>query len=723
MSSIDLSTQTFSNSWYRVYELRCALRPSVKASKQIFGGEVWIILRDAMSNEWFRVSPEAYAFLGRLKLEKTVEATWYTLVEEKPETSLSQEEIVQLLGQLHLANMLVYDQISDAESFFERFTTKKRKERLTTLMGFLSIKVPLLDPDRALNRALPFIKFLFSPFGVAAYFLLLALGLITAIEHHERLFESSQGILAPDNLLLLYLGFAIAKVIHELGHAALCKFYGGEVHILGLMFILFTPIPYCDASASWGFRQKYERLLVGAAGMICELAVASIALLIWASTAPGTINALCYNVVFAASVSTILFNANPLLRFDGYHMLVDLLNLPNLFANSRNQLKYLISRYILRIPLSAPSAQSFRESWILPVYGVVSLSYWLVLMIGIVTFVANQYLDLGMLMAMALVVMIAIIPLFKLVKYLALDDSLSRIRSRTLAICATIVLAILIPASLIPMPYHVRVNGIIEASVARKIFSPSNGYIVETSPRNGTALVTNQTLFFLDNPELDFQIQSASAKKRELLEQLQQALVQTRSNVLPIKEQLRAVEQHLNNLLQQQGDLHITTPIDGAWTGAQEANLHEGSFLPRGSYLGIVTQSASWRFVGVLKQVETFVFSSTIQEASIKVHGQEATTLQTDVPLIIPFDNGRLPSTALGMPGGGEIAVDPSDPQGLTAAEPFFRVEANIDPNDINNARLMHGAMATMLLTLPSEPLLTQFSRQIRQYMQTNFRI
>jgi putative peptide zinc metalloprotease protein len=239
--------------------------------------------------------------------------------------------------------MLIYDQFSNSDSFFERFSTKAKRQKRALLVGFLSIKIPLFDPNRALDASLPLIKVMFGPVGLMLYLLLATAGAITFMQNAEALFASTEGILAPGNLFLLYIGFAFAKTIHEIGHASLCKFHGGEVHILGIMLLIFTPVPYVDASASWGFRSRGERLSVAAAGVLFELAVAAMALIVWAHTAPGTLNSLAYNVVFTASVSTLLFNLNPLLRFDGYHILVDLLDMPNLFANSRMHLSTFVS--------------------------------------------------------------------------------------------------------------------------------------------------------------------------------------------------------------------------------------------------------------------------------------------------------------------------------------------------------------------------------------------
>jgi putative peptide zinc metalloprotease protein len=721
MSAIDLSEQTFSNAWYRVADLRCALRASVSARRQTFGKEVWMVLKEDINSEWFRVSPEAYQFLATLSLERTVSEAWHLTLERDHDFTLSQEEVVQLLGQLHLANMLTYDQFSNADSFFERFRTKDKRQKLALLAGFLSIKLPLFDPNRALNASLPLIRVMFGPLGLGLYGLLILAGAVTFTQNSNALFASTQGILAPDNLFLLYLGFAFAKVIHELGHAALCKHHGGDVHVLGVMLLIFTPIPYVDASASWGFRTRAERLSVAAAGVLFELAVASCALLIWANTAPSTLNALSYNIVFTASVSTLLFNSNPLLRFDGYHVLVDALDMPNLFNNSRAQLKYLGQRYLLLMRSATPAAQSPREAWILPIFGVLSLSYWVVLMIGIVTFVANQYLGLGILMAVLLVGMLFLLPVFKFIKFLVSDRALQGNRIRTIGLTALLIAMLAAPLTLVPLQQTVRVSGVVEAQQARRVFAQARGEIQVRPPPNGSWVQRGALLLELIDPELDFQVASNQARKQQLYSQLQESISINRANIDPLREQIAALETYLQRLAQQQAALQVRAPIDGYWTAAT-APLHLGQALPRGTPLGVVTQPQAWRFIGVLPQVESYVFDTKIESASLKVEGQAAHTLAAVNPAIIPFDNGALPSRALGMAGGGDIAIDPADPQGLTAAEPFFRIEASV-LNIGQEVHMMHGALATMRLTLPKLPLAQQLKLKVQQYLQRRFRL
>jgi len=246
---------------------------------------------------------------------------------------------------------------------------------------------------------------------------LLLLGLKALVDESYHLFDQSAGLLAPANLGLLYVGMVLAKLVHEFGHAAACKRYGGEVHKMGVMLLMFAPLPYMDATASWGFRSRAQRMLVGASGVLSELAVAAVAAMVWANTAPGVINALAYNVIFVASVSTVLFNLNPLMRFDGYHMLVDFLDVPNLFQRSRDQLKYLGEFWVLGIKTAQPVARTSNEAVLLPLYGVISLGYWVGLMSTIIFFIAEQYLDLGVALAWLMFFSIVVMPVFKFGKF------------------------------------------------------------------------------------------------------------------------------------------------------------------------------------------------------------------------------------------------------------------------------------------------------------------
>ena len=191
-------------------------------------------------------------------------------------------------------------------------------------MNILFLEYHYLTSDRFLNRILPIIKLTISPLGFLIWFSVLLSGIKLSIDNFSELNLQSQSILSPSNIILLYISVLLIKMLHELGHSFAVKRFGGEVHTIGLMFLIFNPLPYMDASAAWSFRNKWHRVFVGLAGMITEIFTAACAAIIWANTGPGLVHSICYNLMFIASISTIIFNINPLLRFDGYYILSDL---------------------------------------------------------------------------------------------------------------------------------------------------------------------------------------------------------------------------------------------------------------------------------------------------------------------------------------------------------------------------------------------------------------
>jgi putative peptide zinc metalloprotease protein len=319
-----------SDSWFRIAGQRVALRPHIRVFRQRFRGERWFVLHDPFNNQYFRLRPAAWEFVTRLGLDRTVDAVWNEVVERDPVEAPGQEEVLRLLAQLYRSNLLHSTIAPDTAKLFERYRKRRQRETRTYLQNIMFARIPLFDPDALLKRLVPVVKPVIGVSGFLVWLAVVLAALKVVVDHAGVLFGQAQGVLAAANLPWLYVGLVLVKLVHEFGHAIVCRRYGGEVHTMGVMFLLFTPVPYMDATSSWSFRSRWHRALVGASGMIAELFVAALATFVWAQTAPGAVNSIAYNIMFVASVSTVLFNANPLLRFDGYYILSDLLDIPNL---------------------------------------------------------------------------------------------------------------------------------------------------------------------------------------------------------------------------------------------------------------------------------------------------------------------------------------------------------------------------------------------------------
>jgi putative peptide zinc metalloprotease protein len=405
---------TFSESWYRVAELRAKLRSSAHIFRQFYRGERWYVVRDPAGNQFHRLSDAAYRFVGLLDGRRTVAEAWELVGGQLADDAPTQPEVIQILSQLYSANLLEADISPDATVLLRRHKQLQKRQMQGRLMNVLFPRIPLWDPDRFLKRWMPVMGLLLSKFGAILWMVVVAAGLfILTSRGWDKLFAATSSATDPGNWFFLWVTFVLIKFIHECGHAFACRRFGGEVHEMGIMFLVFVPTPYVDASTAWAFASRWQRMFVGAAGMIFELFVASIMAFVWANTNETSIwNQLAFNAMLIASVTTIIFNANPLLRYDGYYMLSDWLEIPNLQQRSTEYALGLIKRHIFRVKLQQPLPPLGQRAWML-VYAICSSIYRVFVGIAIILFVAFKVPVLGVLMAIGGVVTWLVMPVVK----------------------------------------------------------------------------------------------------------------------------------------------------------------------------------------------------------------------------------------------------------------------------------------------------------------------
>lgn len=712
---------TFSESWYRIAGQRISLRGGINVRRQNFRGERWYVLENPINNQFFRLRPAAYEFVARLRPEKTVQEAWQECLDKAPDEAPGQEAVIQLLSQLYFANLLQYDLAEDSAQLFERYSKRKQREVRARLTNLMFMRFPLLDPDRFLKATLPVVGKLISPLGGLLWLIVIIFGLKMVADNFDAIKDQSQSVLAPDNLLLLYAGMVIVKTIHEFGHAYFCRKFGGEVHVMGVMLMIFTPAPYMDATSSWAFRSRWKRILVGAAGMIVELFVAAIATFIWVKTGPGTIHNLAYNMMFVASVSTIVFNINPLLRFDGYYILSDLVDIPNLHQRALQQLKFFSERYLFGLKKVESPANNRREGFWLSIFGVTSGIYRVVVFAGVLLVIADRFLLLGLIMAAVCFISWVTVPTIKFIRYLGSSPKLERHRPRAIAVSAAIAAGILVFLQLIPFPSHFRAQGLLQARERMEVANNVSGIVEKLPASPGQLVAKDQSLVQLRNPELDLDIAHSRAKYEEVQARLRQAMQEATPNLKPLSHMLESITNRLIKLEADQRALILRAPYDGVWV-APRLEDHLGRWIVRGTPLGLVINSNAFEFTATVRQEDAdALFGQINPSAEIRLRGQAAQTLAVAKWKVIPGEQRTLPSSVLGWHGGGELQVSPQDPQGRKAAEPFFEVHADVTP--AAGATLLDGRTGKIRFDLQSEPLLPRWIRQLQQLFQKRYQL
>ena len=727
---------TFHEAWYRVADLRPRLLAGVRIRRQYFRGQLWYVLENPASSEFARMDENAYRFAGALDGRKTVSEVWRLCNEHLGDAAPTQGEAIQLLGQLHAMNLLYVDLPPDAEGLLNRYRRRVQREVLGYLSNLLFLRIPLFDPDPLLDRWVGLVGPIYSWIGFLLWLALLGTGVYFVVGSFSELIAQSADVLNPGNLVFLYLSFVVVKVCHEFSHAFACKRYGrlnqsaGEVHSMGVMFLVLFPLPYVDASSAWSFRNKWHRAIVGMAGVLAELAVASVAAVVWSQTSTGTVHIIAYNVIFIASISTLLFNGNPLLRFDAYYVLSDLIEIPNLALRSRNYLYYLVRRYAWGIKKIQNPAYSLGERvWFLA-YGPASTGYRIFISIRILLFLNNRlppaFFIIVPVLAVTAIVGWLLVPLARFVRYLATGPELARNRRRAVLSTVGGLAATLVLIGLIRVPDHCRVEGFVEPSQFALVHAETDGFVTGFLPSQSAASPNSLALVQAVNPELNAQQQSLRARRRALEVRYQLAQLEEIAAAQIIAEQIAALDEQIARVESELDKLNLKAPFEGTWV-APEIDRAAGTYLKRGERVG---------FVGSLddlivratagQEVAAMIFQDADKDVEIRVKGRPDITFAGRIEKIFPAGQDILPSEALSYAAGGSMPTRPGLQQDTKAAERFFEIRirpATRPTSDEGRATLFAGQRVITRVRMSPKPLLVQWYQSARQLFQRRFHI
>lgn len=723
---LDQQRKIFHESWYRLAGSKISLRASVQVHRQTYRGVLWYVLYEPFTNQYYRLPRGAYDFVSRLTPDKTVGEVWSSMLKNGEGEMPGQGEVIEMLAQLYQANMLMYTGVDDGTKLFERNRKQKQKKVKASLLNIFFLKIPLFDPDSLLNRLRWLIRFLLSkPFALVW----LATVLVAAkygVENFDALRDQSSGFLSPSNIGWVYACTVFVKLLHEFGHASVVKRYGGEVHTLGVMFMLLVPLPYVDATASWSFRKKSRRALVGAAGMLTEFFIAAVALIVWANLGGGLAKNLAYNVVIMASVSTVLFNINPLMRFDGYYILTDLLDMPNLQQNSVKHLKYLLERYVFFKRDAEVVAETWLERFIYSIYGVASSIYRVFLFTGFIVAISQHYLILSFIMGALLCLTMVVMPVGKFLKYIFSSPALAMVRNRAVFVTLLVFGSVFSALFYIPVPDSFKAPGVLEASRYENTTVGEGGVVLGVYKGENANVKKGDTLMVLENRELDFAIDEKRAQVNESLQMYYQALDVAPENMYPIKKRIGVLKQELADLLQRRDELTLVSSMDGIWDVKKPAE-YVGRFLQRGDSVGMVLDTTSFDFLAVVSQEEVSrLFVDDMRHVSVRLNGDAFTEIPVENVSAIPAARDRLPSAALGWLGGGEIETRAGGEDfGERTAEPVYLVRASLkdDRGILSKILMSHGRSGKIRFHLTDTPIALQGIRKARQALQKYYKM
>jgi putative peptide zinc metalloprotease protein len=417
----------------------------------------------------------------------------------------------------------------------------------------------------------------------------------------------------------------------------------------------------------------------------------------------------------------LIFNINPLLRFDGYYILSDLLEIPNLNQRAIQQLRHLGEHYLFGVEKSQSPAANSREAGWFTFYGVASGVYRVVVFSGVLFTVADRFLIIGLVMGAVCLISWVTVPVIRFVRYLANDPQLDRVRARAVTVTACGAAVVLILLGVVPFPAGFRAPGVVVAAQRSEVANQTGGVVEALLVRSGSTVKSGQPLLRLRNPELEADIASSQARLVEVNARLLNAMQTNSADLAPLTQLRDSVDTQLKNLFTDQANLVVRAPHDGIWV-APGIEEYVGREVNRGSDLGLLVNPAAFEFIAGVRQEDVeALFGRDIRRAGVRLNGDAGTTIPVAAWRVIPGEQKMLPSAALGWKGGGDIPVEADDTSGSRVVEPFFEVVGKLDSSA--GVPLMDGRSGRIRFALPAEPLLPRWIRDLWQLLQKRYQV
>lgn len=703
-----------STQWHRVASLRPRLSAHIRTTRQWVRGQRWHVLQDPHTGQSCRLNAAAYEVAARLDGQTDLQTLWQRL-DSRPALAdgsepPSQDEVLGIVQQLQRHRLLSFEQAPDFGALatpVDSGTTQGHAPADQTDMAgtpghrrnsLLAWRVPLMDPQAWLMRCTPWAHALFSRRGLMLWTVLMGTLLVGLILHGRALQDHAlHWMHTPRYLLLAALAYPFIKAWHEAAHALAVHRWGGAVHEAGVTLMMLMPVPYVDASAAHGFARAWQRAIVSAAGIMAELALAAIGLWCWRWTESGLLHDLGFIVWLVGGVSTVLFNANPLQRLDGYHLLTDALYLPNLGVRSRQWWQRNLAQWLRGASTAQPSASTpdvapparGERPWLIA-YAPLSWAYQLALWSGLSWWLGGIAAWMGWAMAAVTVWMALLMPLWRTLclAWQALLWSGSR-RSRTgLRVACLLGLPMLL---CLPWPDRTVVQGVVWAPDEALVRPQADGFVTAVHQADGATVQVGELLVSLHNPRL-------LAERARIAAQLAQAeqgefahMGLDSAKAGQAGDQVQRWTAQLARVDEQLADLSVRAHRDGRLVLPQAQDL-PGRYLRRGVLLGHVLGQEAPTVRVAVAETDVAALRETARAVSVRLPAAGSPAVSATLQRDSIGATRQLPSPALSQDMGGEIATAPQDEHHLQTLRPVVLMDVQLQPTT-TTANTTHGRL------------------------------
>ncbi len=650
-------------------------RNDLATSRHVFRGQPSYIVHDPLTNNSHRLAVREYQILASLNRQQTLSRIFDQLVADGLSKESDEQRFYEFVLDLQARSLLDLP-ITDTNKLYDRFA----KSQVTSVSDFATklmfLRIPLVNPNNFLDRTVDLARPLFTRWFFVLWCILGVSSMAILFARWSDFVSPFANLLATRNLIILVVVMTALKVWHELGHAYACKISGGVVPDMGAFFMVGLPMAYVDVSSSWSFASQRRRMLVGLGGMYFESIAAAIAVFVWAATGPGIVNSAAHFVVLMASLVTVIFNANPLMRYDGYYILSDMLGVPNLRQRSTDYLKNIFKKYALGLSTKT-IAKTKSDRVIFISYGIAAAIYQIFLVAVITLMMASQFLLVGAVLGSLFFFKSIVNPVVTFYRYLLVSKETGSVRSRAKIWGGSLAAAAFMLLLVIPMPGGTIVQGQLGFEHSQIIRLPFDCTLNQVCVTPNQQIDQSHKLLEVENFDVKEQFQLASAKLHK-----SKAALLASSESEPVLQHKRFFEfenaqQDVNVAQSYMKQMNVESSFAGRVLSCPQS-IDVGRYYKAGEELAHVGKGAN--VVQCLLSSEQLRAASPEvgQAALIRLKSGSTASRDGKITRVEPAGSKLIKMHGLTQLAQGDILIDPST--GISQ-HPYFMVEITLDEN------------------------------------------
>lgn len=488
-------------------QVRLEIRESLRFTQRQSGDVPWYLVEDEATGKFFQIGLPQYTFLSLLNGKRNVHEALMHTASVLPEHAIDEQEAASLC-KWAIDSDLVRTEFSDSLYHRDKKRFAELKQQSFALLNPITVKIPLLKPDAWFTKLNRWFGWLISPWGALIWLSVVLTGFFQLLLNWERFVAHRASSISSADLLWFTIAWLALKLIHETGHGLTCKKFGGSVQSAGILLLLMIPLPFVDVTSSWRFNNRWHRILTAAAGMIAEIFVAGIASYVWSVSDPGPLQFHAGNLVIAATVHTLLFNANPLMKFDSYYIMSDLVGIPNLYTHGRSYVKSFFKFLYFGSRIKPLGEMGVRATFT-KFYGFATIGWFMIISVSLMLGALALFEGIGLLLTVLGVLLWFGLPAFKLIKFIVAGGETERPNLKWFAVAATIT-AVAMAAffGLCPSPSVVTAPLVVDYQPVMVVRSKSTGFLKEILVKDRDLVDQGQVLARLSNPDLENELDS-----------------------------------------------------------------------------------------------------------------------------------------------------------------------------------------------------------------------